>query len=258
MRLGQKSANKRNLIGILVALTALGGISACANDADSAQANGTAQSAGENTQEDSSKDEHAGKSDTEKSDDKQSGKDGSPGDNAHEDHSAHESGDDFSKGGKCTDGQDVVVYTSNTTPKITGNCGSVRIEGTGIKGTVESAQSVAVRGEKNTISGAEWGTVIVEGVGIKVTPKKAQGIEVNGKDVTVDAGTVTTISTAGESLTTTVDKATSVRITGIKQIFTADSIDGELHVAGDDNTVTWKSGIKEANTTEGKGNEFKR
>lgn len=167
-------------------------------------------------------------------------------------------GTDLSSGGACSDGEDAYINGEALEVTITGSCGAVRVEGTGITASVENATSVAIRGEGNTVSGTDWDSIQIQGIGLTASVENASDVQINGKNITVDVTTAQSVSLTGDGNKVTAGDVSSAALQGTGLTLTASSIAQTLTVEGTDNTVEWSDGIDKETSASGEGNTLTR
>lgn len=70
---------------------------------------------------------------------------------------------DVSAGTTCADGEDVTVSSDDAVPMVEGRCGTVTIDGDGVHGYVEHAESVLISGDNTSVRGTDWGSLSIDG-----------------------------------------------------------------------------------------------
>lgn len=167
-------------------------------------------------------------------------------------------GVDLSSGGACAGGEDAFVNGADLEVTVTGDCGSIRVEGTNITATVDNATSIAIRGEGNSVTGTEWDSVTIQGINLTATVKTASAVEVNGKGITVNASSVGTINITGDTNAMATGDITAASLQGTNLSLTAAAIAESLTVEGSNNTVTWSGGIDKETSASGENNTLTR
>lgn len=163
---------------------------------------------------------------------------------------------DFTNGGACTDGTDVVVRGSNLTPVITGQCGRVHIEGIGITANIKSAQTVSILGEDHNLTGDSWGNVTLQGQNTTLDSPITGDVDLAGTGITLTTTTPNAIEVKGENTRITAESIDALTLYGVKHTVRATTIN-KLELRGTSNTVVWKEGVKKPDVNEG-DNTLKR
>jgi len=171
---------------------------------------------------------------------------------------AAESAADFSKGGECTDNQNVSVQASDATITITGKCGEVHVAGTNLNVSVAQATALAVRGENNTISGDVWGPTSIEGVSISAEATSVGELVVSGKQTSIKTTKSSSLSITGEENVVDTGGTESVVVSGVGNSVTAATVSKLVEVTGSQNTITWTGGVEKPAKNEGVDNNFNR
>lgn len=160
------------------------------------------------------------------------------------------SGVDPVDGGRCVDGEDVVVRGDALSPVVTGMCGRVLLEGVGITARIDSARSVEVLGEDHHVSGGPWGGLTVEGQRTTVDGDVSGTVDVAGTEFALTVTQPSQVTIRGEGTTLSADEVTRLEVFGIDHTITAGTV-AEVEVRGHNNTLTWSEGPKKAQVNEG-------
>ena len=165
---------------------------------------------------------------------------------------------DLSNGGECRDGQDVTIAMDDASAVLSGSCGRVEITGNDVRANIDAAAAVVLRGDGITVLGERFeraealgangtlnvddlGEVTVEGDGATVINQRAESIRVLGSAATLNGTDVERLSLDGRDA--------RVVLTGEL---------GALELHGDDNRVSWRSGVRKPDVDTGSGNAYER
>ncbi len=88
-------------------------------------------------------------------------------------------GEDLFCSGKSL-GKNIALNQPSGHYTLTGQCGIVSIEGAGITATIESAKSVAINGDRNTVTGKSLALMSIQGQDNTVSATVIGSLAING------------------------------------------------------------------------------
>lgn len=130
---------------------------------------------------------------------------------------------DVSSGTTCVDGENITISVDNVAPIVEGECGTVTVTASSVEGHVESALTVRMTGQNNSLLGEDWGTLSLD----------------------------------GQNSTVNVDNIGTLTVNGDANIVLGNTFD-HIRVHGDSNVLNWDDGAEGPDVDTGRLNSYTR